>query len=159
MCFCSHDDDDALGDGLWCVSSSEARVDAAHRSLSDAFSVVKQEVHHIEYALSIALQKRAPSEGFSHVLTSLTSSLLQAVLESSALLVCQLPHCNTLQHAATHRKYCKTLQHTAIHFADLLASASRLGELGALVLSAITPQHTATHCNTLQHTATHCNIL
>ena len=115
MCFCSHDDDDALGDGLWRVSSSEARVDAAHRSLSDAFSAVKQEVLHIEYALSIALQKRASSEGFSRLLTSLTSSLLQAVLESSALLVCQLPHCNTLQHAAICCNTPQILQKTVTH--------------------------------------------
>ena len=61
------------------------------------------------------------------------------------------PHCNTLQHTATHcnavgcpgandtLQQCNTLRHTATHCNTL--------------------QRAATHCNTLQHAATCCNML
>jgi len=63
------------------------------------------------------------------------------------------PHCNTLQHTATH---CNTLQlearHTAPHCNTLQHTATHCN---ALQLEA---RHTAPHRNTLQHTATHCNL-
>jgi len=46
------------------------------------------------------------------------------------------PHCNTLQHTATHCNPHIACKRTHPHCNTL--------------------QHTATHCNTLQHTATHC---
>ena len=64
-----------------------------------------------------------------------------------------MPHCNTLQHAATR---CNALQHTATHI-------SRFGLIWYATLQHAarcnTLQHAATHCNTLQHTTTHCNTL
>jgi len=50
------------------------------------------------------------------------------------------PHCNTLQHTATHRN--TLLTHTWISH--------------VVQVTWHTLQHTATHGNTLQHTATHC---
>jgi len=55
-----------------------------------------------------------------------------------------LPHCNTLQHTATHCntvRHCNTLQLTTIHCITRQYTAT------------ICHTSTATHCNTLQHTA------
>jgi len=88
-----------------------------------------------------------------------------------------LPHCCTLQHAATrcntlqHTPHCNfptypdpaTLQHTAPH--SHCNTLTPLNTATHCTTSACPDpailQHTATHCNTLQHTATHshCNTL
>ena len=85
--------------------------------------------------------------------------------------------CNTLQHSAT---LCNTLQHSAtpretpnntplMHSTLLTPPHTLCNTRNTLQHSATkwwcmsrckdTPQHTATHCNTLQHHATHCNTL
>ena len=89
-------------------------------------------------------------------------------------------HCNTLQHAATHRNrtdfsmmslsvrrnivatHCNTLQHTTAHCNTLQHTAKKIHHtaphcttLHYTSTHCTTPQLTATHCNTLQHTATH----
>jgi len=55
----------------------------------------------------------------------------------------KVPHCNTLQHTATHPSNIS---------ANILTSSLSS-------VNTVASQLTATHCNTLQHTATHCNSL
>jgi len=63
-----------------------------------------------------------------------------------------VPHCNTLQHAATHcTLLCNSLQLTLLPAAIRGWNTCTLGVSNCKSL-----QLTATHCNTLQHTATRC---
>jgi len=83
-------------------------------------------------------------------------------------------HCNALQRIATH---CNTPQHTTTYYNTLqntatIAAGAGMLQQDHLILknkvpshcisnilqhTAITLQHTATHCSALQHTAAHCN--
>jgi len=74
-----------------------------------------------------------------------------------------MPHCSTLQQAATR---CNTLQHTATH--QIIGEALEIRKhhdhtaTHGNTLQHITTRcntHTATRCNNLQHTTTHCNTL
>jgi len=56
---------------------------------------------------------------------------------------------STDKHDPQHTTYFCTPQHTATHCNTLQHTATHCNTL----------QHTATHCNTLQHIATHCNAL
>ena len=99
--------------------------------------------------------------------------------------VYSVPHCNTLQHTATHcnkrlsllvrsagptlvgnkcalyhsATHCNTLQHTAAHCSRLQQTAAHCNTLQHTAAHCSTLQHTTAHCSTLQHTATYCNTL
>ena len=69
------------------------------------------------------------------------------------------PHCNALQHTATH---CNTKSTTPFPACCQLQSgphATRYDALQHVATGCSTLQHTAIHCNILQHTATHYNTL
>ena len=57
-------------------------------SLANAFLQVRDDVESLQKAVNLALHKSTYSVGYSKILTSLSSSLLQALLEGSLTLKC-----------------------------------------------------------------------
>jgi hypothetical protein len=57
-------------------------------SLANAFLQVRDDVESLQRAVNLALHKSTYSVGYSKILTSLSSSLLQALLEGSLTLKC-----------------------------------------------------------------------
>jgi len=116
----------------------------------------------------VATSTSSPSSSSGH-----TKLMVQHTSNKTA------PHCNVLQHNATHRRHhrrlrawptqngrCVALQHTATHYNTLQHTTTHCNTLQHTATHYNTLQHTAVHkmegvlhCNTLQHTTTHCNTL